>query len=62
MINNTEHIKQHKKLHKALSELMEDFILNTKNHADNTMLDSFIAWSHKQTIKPNHSEDTCREQ
>ena len=54
-----QHTKHHEKLHTSLDELIADFILNTKRHIDDTMLNEFVSWSYKQSINPEHSEDDC---
>ena len=51
-MTTNEHIKKHKELHRALDELIADYILTTKKGLQNTNLLQLIEWSHEQTIKP----------
>ena len=51
-MTTNEHIEKHKELHRALDELIADYILTTKKGLQNTNLLQLIEWSHEQTIKP----------
>ncbi len=46
------HAQRHKELHKALDELLADFILQTGKMPSRTTLFEFMEWSHGQTINP----------
>jgi len=54
MINQIEHIKRHKKLHKMLDELVADYIRHhpiPNGLPSNTTVLSLMEWSYQQTIK-----------
>ena len=46
-----EHIKRHKKLHRALDELSADFMAKTGNLCSNSTIMDLMKWSHAQTIE-----------
>ena len=48
----SEHRKRHQKLHKALDELLADFLTHTGKLPSKTSTLELAAWSNKQTIKP----------
>ena len=50
-----EHIERHKELHKALDELMADFITNTEKMPSTSVME-FAKWAYEQTINPTEVE------
>lgn len=48
-----EHIAEHKRLHRALDQLITDFARNTGKLFDETTVTELMQWSHRQTIKPS---------
>jgi len=53
-----EHIAKHKELHRALDQLIADFIDHTENLPSKTNLLVFMTWAHEQTICPTEKEPT----
>ncbi len=51
-----EHLKKHKELHRALDELLTDFIQHTEKLPSKTTLMEFLQWSGNQIQEegPNH--------
>jgi hypothetical protein len=50
-----EHRQRHIELHRALDELIADFICHGRageNLPSETTLDKLMRWSHQQTIRP----------
>lgn len=47
-----EHIKRHKELHKALDELLADWVCNTGNLPSKHTITELLKWSYEQTKKP----------
>jgi len=47
-----EHKQRHIELHKALDELLADFITHTKKLPSETSLTELIKWSYEQTQNP----------
>jgi hypothetical protein len=47
-----EHKQRHEKLHKALDELLKDFIVHTGKMPSKTSLIEFLSWSGDQTVLP----------
>ena len=47
-----DHIKRHLELHKALDELLADFIDHTKEPPLGRPIKDLMEWSHKQTTDP----------
>ena len=47
-----EHKKRHEELHKALDELVADFIRHTDKMLSATSVMQLIQWSHQQTQNP----------
>ncbi len=52
-MNKAEHIERHLYLHKALDELLADFIDCTSRLPSKTSVIELIEWSHQQTINPH---------
>jgi len=52
-ITEEEHIKKHKELHKALDELVADFVTQTSKLLSQTSVMALLEWAHKQTVKPS---------
>ncbi len=46
---SAEHRKRHEQLHKALDELVADYIGETKGLPSNTTILELINWSHEKT-------------
>lgn len=55
-MNRNQHIRRHKKLHKALDELMADMINHTKMMPSRTTVVELAKWAHEQTINPTEHE------
>lgn len=47
-----EHKQRHIKLHRALDELIVDFINHPQNLPSKTTVIELLRWSHQQTIRP----------
>jgi hypothetical protein len=47
-----EHKQRHVELHKALDDLIADFISHTTKLPSRTSLLELMQWSHQQTINP----------
>lgn len=52
-ITKREHLKRHKELHKALDELVADFILCTDKRPSTSTVMELMEWAHQQTQKPD---------
>ena len=48
-MNKKEHLKKHIELHKALDELMADFIYHTQKLPSETTVTELMEWSYEQT-------------
>lgn len=53
-MNKVEHIAAHVALHDNLDKLVADFLANTSNLPSRTSVTDLMAWSHKQTVQPDH--------
>jgi hypothetical protein len=51
-----EHKQRHIELHKALDELVADYIQHTDKFITNTNLQQLIEWSFKQTLDPTEED------
>lgn len=51
-----EHKTRHIELHKALDELLADFVGHTSSLPSETSLTEFLKWSHQQTLDPTEVE------
>lgn len=51
-ISREDHIKRHGELHRALDELMADYITHTKGLPVETTVMQLMEWSHKQMTEP----------
>ncbi len=51
-ISKEEHIQRHVELHKALDELIADYITHKEGLPAETTVMQLIEWSHKQTKDP----------
>ena len=51
-----EHIKKHKELHKALDELMADFITHTDGMPSSCSIMELAQWAYQQTEDPTEVE------
>lgn len=51
-----EHIERHEKLHKALDELVADWILKTDQRPSERSILELLQWSFQQTKDPGESE------
>ncbi|HUW32681.1 MAG TPA: hypothetical protein VM223_13805 [Planctomycetota bacterium] len=51
-MNDKEHKERHEELHKALDELMADFINHTGALPSRTSVFRLAHWSYEQTINP----------
>lgn len=52
-MNLGQHRERHIELHKALDELVADFINHTGKLPSKTTLFELMEWSHQQTIAPS---------
>ena len=57
-MNEQEHKERHIELHKALDELLADFISHTEGSLGKTTIMELIEWSHRQTISPTPEPET----
>ena len=48
-----EHKQRHLTLHRALDELIADFIIHTEKLPSKTTVMELMQWSHQQTIQPS---------
>jgi len=55
-MNEKEHKQRHVELHKALDELLADFISHTTFLPSKTTIFELMRWSHQQTIKPTKEQ------
>jgi hypothetical protein len=55
-MDRIEHIKVHKRLHKALDELVADWITNTKCLPSKNMVLDLMKWSHTQLTEPTNKQ------
>ena len=51
-----EHKERHVELHKALDELIADFISHTSKLPSDTSLMELMKWSHQQMMEPTELE------
>jgi len=51
-----EHKQKHTELHKALDELVADFIQHTEKHLSKTPILELIQWSNSQTHEPTEED------
>ncbi len=51
-LTREEHIARHVDLHRAIDELVADFIRHTNRRPNATTLMEFMEWSHQQTQNP----------
>lgn len=51
-----EHRQRHQVLHRALDELLADFILHTSEPPLRRPILDLVEWSHQQTIQPSVKE------
>jgi hypothetical protein len=53
-LTEEEHRQRHVELHKALDELIADFLAHTRGTKlpSTTPIRELMEWSHKQTVKP----------
>ena len=49
-----EHRKRHGELHRALDELVADWITNTKSLPSESAVMDLMSWSKRQSDKPDH--------
>ena len=56
-MNIEEHKIRHVELHKALDELVADFINHTENMPSKTTLFELMEWSFEQTKNPTELEE-----
>jgi len=55
-----EHIKQHKRLHRALDELVADMIINTTMLPSTTSVMELMKWTFEQTKNPTNNSNNQR--
>lgn len=51
-----EHKQRHIELHRALDELVADFINHTEKLPSTTTVMELVRWSHRQTQNPDEDE------
>jgi hypothetical protein len=56
MMTKEEHRQRHIELHKALDELVADFIKHTEKHLSKTSILEFVQWSSTQTHEPTEED------
>lgn len=56
-MNTEEHKKRHAELHKALDELLADWIGATEGMPSKSSILELVKWSHAQTENPDHNND-----
>lgn len=56
-MTRNEHIERHKELHKALDELLADFIGHTGKLPSQTTILELLQWSNAQTVSPMGDPD-----
>jgi len=54
-VTKKEHKQRHEELHKALDELVADWLGNTKNLPSASTVMQLLQWSSKQARKPDHN-------
>jgi hypothetical protein len=54
-ITSEQHRERHVELHKALDELLADWIRHTDNRPSQATVLDLMKWSHQQTIKPDEA-------
>lgn len=54
VVTEDEHKQRHIELHRALDELLADFILATKEPPLNQPIRNLLEWAYQQTIEPDH--------
>ena len=55
-LSKEEHIERHKELHKALDELVADFIGHTKLLPSGATVMQLMSWAYEQTLNPTETE------
>jgi len=53
-VTKKEHKLRHEFLHKALDELLADWISNTESRPSSATVMQLLKWSSKQARKPDH--------
>lgn len=56
-MEKNEHIIRHKELHKALDELIADWITQTGRRPSEGKIIDLMTWSHEQTINPTEEKN-----
>jgi hypothetical protein len=56
LLTKEEHLEIHKKLHKALDELVADYISLTGRTLSESSIIDLIHWSFEQSINPKEKE------
>lgn len=56
-MNKEEHRQCHVVLHKALDELVADFINHTDGRPSTTPVLALMQWAHQQTIEPTEEHE-----
>jgi citrate synthase len=53
-VTKKEHKQRHEFLHKALDELVADWLANTKNLPSVSTVMQLLSWSRQQALEPDH--------
>lgn len=56
-MDREEHKAKHQELHKALDELMADWITHTNNMPSTAKLWGLVVWSHQQCDNPTEEKE-----
>ncbi len=56
-MNEKKHMERHRELHKALDELVADWISHTEKLPSRSTVMELMQWSYEQTTKPAEKED-----
>lgn len=55
-VDRAAHIKRHVDLHRALDELMADYVGHTRRLLGQTTMIEFMQWSYEQTLNPTEPD------
>jgi len=51
-MNTSQHKQRHIKLHRALDELLADYVIHTGRRVSNSTALELMEWSYQQTLNP----------
>jgi hypothetical protein len=61
-MNEEEHRVRHQELHRALDELLADYITHTGGVPSKTTVLELVEWAHQQTISPTIKPEISAEE